>query len=97
MPVSRIVLMFVASALPATDAWAQQARAMQPAAGCTATSAQLEANKKVAMAFFAPGGDRVALADPSTFDVFRVRHGKLVEHWDGAVINPPAPAAGRGQ
>jgi len=24
-----------------------------------------------------------------------VRNGKLVEHWDGAVINPPAPAAGR--
>ena len=36
-----------------------------------------------------------------TFDTFRVRNGKLVEHWDGAVINPPAPAgnapaAGRG-
>jgi predicted SnoaL-like aldol condensation-catalyzing enzyme len=31
-----------------------------------------------------------------TFDTFRVRNGKLVEHWDGAVINPPAPA-GRGQ
>jgi predicted SnoaL-like aldol condensation-catalyzing enzyme len=155
-----------------------------PAAGCTATPAQLEANKKVAMAFFAPNADRVALADPSykqhnpaflkggkeaglsdyeyfksrfggprqggpgggagrgqapaatgpqppagnaleivmaecdlvtvihrnnrqdptsppgtfyevfTFDTFRVRNGKLVEHWDGAVINPPAPAAG---
>jgi predicted SnoaL-like aldol condensation-catalyzing enzyme len=31
-----------------------------------------------------------------TFDTFRVRNGKLVEHWDGAVINPPAPAGGRG-
>jgi predicted SnoaL-like aldol condensation-catalyzing enzyme len=38
-----------------------------------------------------------------TFDAFRVRNGKLVEHWDTAVINPPAaapaggaPAAGRG-
>ncbi len=26
-----------------------------------------------------------------TFDTFRVKDGKLVEHWDGAVINPPAP------
>jgi predicted SnoaL-like aldol condensation-catalyzing enzyme len=31
-----------------------------------------------------------------TFDTFRVRNGKLVEHWDSAVINPPAPAGGRG-
>lgn len=31
-----------------------------------------------------------------TFDTFRVRNGKLIEHWDGAVINPPAPAGGRG-
>jgi predicted SnoaL-like aldol condensation-catalyzing enzyme len=47
--------------------------------------------------------DAVCTATPAqieaniTFDVFRVRNGKLVEHWDGAVINPPAPAAGRGQ
>jgi predicted SnoaL-like aldol condensation-catalyzing enzyme len=30
------------------------------------------------------------------FDTFRIKDGKLYEHWDGAVINPPAPAAGRG-
>ncbi len=156
-----------------------------PAAGCSATPAELEANKKVALEFFAPGVDRVALADPTykqhnpafvkgareagmndydyfksrfggpaaargggagraggapagptppqaapyefavaqcdtvfvlrkqyrqdptaapgtfyeaySFDTFRVRNGKLVEHWDMAVINPPAPAGGRGQ
>src|SRR5882672_2672314 len=35
-----------------------------PAPGCTATPAQLEANRKVAMEFFrAQGADRVALAD----------------------------------
>lgn len=160
-----------------------------PSPGCSATPAQLEANKAVAMAFFRPGisgADRVALADTTykqhnpefvkgakeagmndydyfksrfggppaaaraggpaqggrgaaagppppagnpyevvtaecdvvtivhkgyrqdptaapgtfyevfTFDSFRVRNGKLVEHWDGAVINPPAPAGGRG-
>jgi predicted SnoaL-like aldol condensation-catalyzing enzyme len=155
------------------------------APGCTATPTQLEANKKVAMEFFRPGVDRVALADPSykqhnpafvkggreaklsdyeyfksrfggpprgggpgagagrgaadgpqppqgnpleivmaecdlvtivhknfrqdptaaagtfyevfTFDTFRVRNGKLVEHWDGAVINPPAAGAPAGR
>jgi predicted SnoaL-like aldol condensation-catalyzing enzyme len=152
---------------------AQQAN---PAPGCAATPAQLEANRKAAMEFFRTTGEaRVALADPSykqhnpafkkraednkvtdyeefksaflaqagrqggpgrgaaagptppqgnpfevvtaecdivsvihknyrqdptaepgkfyevfTFDTFRVRNGKLVEHWDGAVINPPA-------
>ena len=151
-----------------------------PTPGCSATPAQLEANKKVAAEFFrATGAERVALADTSykqhnpafkkraednkvtdyeefkntflaqagrqggagrgpaagpqpppgnplevvtaecdivtivhknyrqdptaapgkfyevfTFDTFRVRNGKLVEHWDGAVINPPAPAGG---
>jgi predicted SnoaL-like aldol condensation-catalyzing enzyme len=150
--------------------------------GCSATPAELEANKKVAAEFFRPGitgAERVALADPSykqhnpafvkggreakmsdydyfksrfggpprgagpgrgagrgapegpqppagnpleivmaecdlvtiihrnfrqdptappgtfyevfTFDTFRVRKGKLVEHWDGAVISPPTP------
>ena len=42
-----------------------QGRVVAPQAGCTATPAQLEANKKVAMAFFAPDADRVALADPT--------------------------------
>ena len=35
-----------------------------------------------------------------TFDTFRVKDGKLVEHWDGAVINQPVPVGapgGRGQ
>jgi predicted SnoaL-like aldol condensation-catalyzing enzyme len=145
-----------------------------PSMGCSATPAQLEANKKVVFEFFRQGADRVSLADPSykqhnpafkkraednkvtdyeeykaafgagrgggrgpasgptppqgnplevvtaecdivtaihknyrqdptaeagkfyevfTFDTFRVKDGKLVEHWDGAVINPPAPAA----
>jgi predicted SnoaL-like aldol condensation-catalyzing enzyme len=158
------------------------AQVVAPQAGCKATPAELDANKKVAMEFFRPGVDRVALADSSykqhnpafvkggreaglsdfdyfksrfggpprqggpgpgrgqadtpqppagnpleivmaecdvvtiihknfrqdptaapgtwyevfTFDTFRVRNGKLVEHWDGAVINPPAPGAGRG-
>jgi predicted SnoaL-like aldol condensation-catalyzing enzyme len=31
-----------------------------------------------------------------TFDAYRVKDGKVVEHWDDAVIAPPAPA-GRGQ
>ncbi len=46
---------------------ASQAFAQTPtlAPGCTATPAQLEANKKVAMEFFRPGVDRVALADPT--------------------------------
>jgi predicted SnoaL-like aldol condensation-catalyzing enzyme len=180
-----VVTMFLAALVTAQQPPpAQQAN---PSPGCTATSTQLEANKKVAMEFFRTTGEaRVALADPSykqhnpafkkraednkvsdyeefknaflapaargqgpgagrgavsgpqppqgnpfevvtaecdivtvihkvyrqdptaepgkfyeafTFDSFRVRNGKLVEHWDGAVINPPAgtPAGGRGQ
>jgi len=42
-----------------------QGQVMYPQAGCTATPAQLEANKKVAMAFFVPNADRVSLADQS--------------------------------
>jgi len=170
----------IAALLACAPAFAQ-GRVVAPEPGCTATPAQLEANKTVAMQFFAPGADRVALADPGykqhnpafvkggreaklsdyeyfksrfggppagrqggqgagrgqaagpqppagnpleivmaecdlvtiihknnrqdptapvgtfyevfTFDTFRVRNGKLVEHWDGAVINPPAPTA----
>lgn len=174
---------FTTLCLAATASAQQAPRVAFPAGGCSATPAQLEANKKVAMEFFAPNADRVALADPSykqhnpafvkggreaglsdyeyfksrfggprqggpggagrgqaagpqpppgnpleivtaecdlvtiihknfrqdptaapgtwyevfTFDTFRVRNGKLTEHWDGAVINPPAPAGGRGQ
>ena len=54
----------VGIALSSAPSFAQN-QVMVPQAGCTATPAQLEANKKVAMAFFAPGADRVALADPS--------------------------------
>jgi predicted SnoaL-like aldol condensation-catalyzing enzyme len=143
-----------------------------PTPGCTATPAQLDANRKLVMQFIqTSGADRVALADVTykqhnpvfvkraadnhvsdyeefknaflaqaagpvrglglgptppgnpleivtaecdivtvihrnfrhdptapgklyeafTFDTFRVKNGKLVEHWDDASINPPAP------
>lgn len=174
-------LIAIGAALAVTS-FTAQAQVVAPQAGCKATPAELEANKKVATEFFRPGADRVALADPTykqhnpafvkggreaglsdyeyfksrfggpprqggpgpgrgqadapqppagnplevvmaecdtvtvihknfrqdptaapgtwyevfTFDTFRIRNGKLVEHWDGAVINPPAPAAGRG-
>ena len=49
-----------------------------------------------------PVGDLQAEAGTEvfTFDTFRVEDGKLVEHWDVAVINPPVPGGapgGRGQ
>jgi predicted SnoaL-like aldol condensation-catalyzing enzyme len=181
-------VLFVMAIGASTAAAAQQVppQAANPAAGCSATAAQLEANKKVAIQFFrTTGAERVALADPSyqqhnpafkkraednkvsdyeefrntflaqaagrgaagagrglaagpqppagnpfeivvaecdlvtaihknfrqdptaapgtfyevfTFDTFRMRGGKLVEYWDGAVSNPPAAApVGRAQ
>ena len=153
----------------------EPALAQAPTPGCSATPAQLDANRKAVTAFFKPGvtpAERVAMIDPSyiqhnprfkkyavdnklsdydgfkamlgqlggggprpaatgpqppagdpfatvvaecdlvtvvhknyrqdptaapgtwfeafTFDTFRVRGGKLVEHWDDAVIAPPA-------
>ena len=183
-------MMLVLPLVAATPAAAQQQAPFNPyipnpTPGCRVTPAELEANKKVALAFFAPNADRLALADVTyiqhnpafikgareaklsdyeyfksrfggpaaargggagrqggapagpqppaaqpyewamaecdivfilrkqnrqdptmapgnfyeafTFDAFRIRDGKLVEHWDMAVINPPAPAGGRGQ
>src|SRR5215471_19808496 len=56
-------LMTATAVLFSTAAMAQQQA--NPAPGCKATPAELEANKKVAMEFFRQGADRVALADPS--------------------------------
>src|SRR2546422_4144797 len=60
----------VAALVAGIPAFAQQpappAQRANPAPGCTATPAQLEANKKVAMEFFRVTGQaRAALADPS--------------------------------
>lgn len=182
--------MMLALPLLAAPAAAQQAPfnpyIPNPDPGCRATPAQLEANKKVALAFFDPTVDRLSIADvtyiqhnpafikggreanlsdydyfktrfggpargagaggaapraggpppanqpPAAapyewamaecdivftlrktnrqdptlppgnfyesfgFDMFRVQRGKLVEHWDAAQINPPAPAGARG-
>ena len=186
MPSLKVSVGFVVGLLLAAAPASAQNQVMFPKPGCTATPAQLEANKKVVMQFFAPGADRIAITDPGyiqhnpafvkgareakmtdfeyfksrfggprqggpgqqqgagrgqatgpqppagnpleivmaecdlvtiihknyrqdptaapgtwyevfTFDTFRVANGKLVEHWDGAVINPPAPAGqGRG-
>ena len=69
MNISNAFRMGVAVAIWAVPLLAQQpppAVQANPAPGCTATPAQLEANKKVAMEFFRTAGEaRVALADPS--------------------------------
>jgi predicted SnoaL-like aldol condensation-catalyzing enzyme len=171
-----LILSGCALMLAGATALVAQQQPANPTPGCSATPAQLAANKKLVMSFFDPAVDRVSLADPSykqhnpvfkkrgadkgisdyeeykaafsgggrgrgagngpqppqgnplevvtaecdivtvvhknyrqdptaeagkfyevfTFDTFRVKDGKLVEHWDGAVINPPAPA-GRAQ
>src|SRR5262245_53317587 len=70
MTVSRAMKPFLVLALCTAASVAAQQPAPPPApanpsAGCSATPAQLEANKKVAMQFFQTAGDaRVALADP---------------------------------
>ena len=177
LPLVAVALAFAQAPAPLVPA--------NPTPGCTATPAELEANKKAALEFFRPGitgQERIALIDPGyiqhnpafvkggreagmsdfnyfksrfggqgrrgggrggrgrgaaagprppqgnalevvtaecdivtvihkgyrqdptapagtfyevfTFDTFRVRNGKLVEHWDSATINPPA--GGRG-
>jgi predicted SnoaL-like aldol condensation-catalyzing enzyme len=72
MTIDKLRTAFAAGALTllaAQAANAQQAAdtPLAPAPGCTATSKQLEANKRLAMSFFsAPSAEqRVALADPS--------------------------------
>jgi len=43
-----------------------------------------------------PTADPGKFYEAFTFDTYRVKDGKVVEHWDDAVINPPPPA-GRAQ
>lgn len=91
-------------AICAAPLLAQQPPAVQanPAPGCTATPAQLEvvtAECDIVTVVHKnyrqdPTAEPGKFYEVFTFDTFRVRNGKLVEHWDGAVINPPA---GRGQ
>jgi hypothetical protein len=69
MKISNALRMGLTAAICAAPLLAQQpppAVQANPAPGCTATPAQLEANKKVVMEFFRTTGEaRVALADTS--------------------------------
>jgi len=91
-------LLGVASAM-AQPAVREQAN---PAPGCSVTPAQLEANKKVAMAFFrTQGADRVALADPSYKQhnpVFmkRAAENKVSDYEEFKAAFLAQPGAGRG-
>src|SRR3954469_18373673 len=83
-----------------TPVFAQQAN---PTPGCTATPAQLEANRKVAMEFFRPGADRLALADPTYKQhnpAFKKRaeDNKVsdYEEFKAAFANPGRGGGGRG-
>ena len=74
-------------------------RVVAPQAGCTATPAQLEANKKVAMAFFASSADRVALADPSykQHNPAFVKGGEEAEHERLRVVQEELRRSARGR
>ena len=58
-----LALAIAAVALSA-PAWAQT-RDNGPMSPCTLTPAQIEEGRKVALQFFAPGVDRIAIADPT--------------------------------
>jgi predicted SnoaL-like aldol condensation-catalyzing enzyme len=97
---------FAGALLCAAAAYAQPAMTqVNPAPGCSATPAQIEANKKVAMAFFTTrGADRVALIDPSYKQhnpvfVKRAAENKVsdYEEFKSAFMNPPGAKGGPGQ
>src|SRR5205809_7974184 len=102
MKIGNALPIILALLLLAIPAGAQQAN---PAPGCTATPAQLEANRKVAMEFFrAQGADRVALADPSYKQhnpAFKKRaeDNKVsdYEEFKAAFANPPQRGGGPGR
>src|SRR5256885_16527506 len=101
-PIAIVLVLFAVPALAQTPLPPQQAN---PAPGCTATPAQLEANRKVAMEFFrAAGADRVALADPTYKQhnpAFKKRaeDNKVsdYEEFKAAFANPPQRGGGPGR